>query len=72
MSSSLVPPKTRRVEGLMHVKFVGPQTSSRWCVLKLEERCQLKCRLRHLNMARDAERPRLRVKRCGVILDEIT
>ncbi|GFX84057.1 hypothetical protein TNCV_4858651 [Trichonephila clavipes] len=31
MSSSSVPLKARRTDGLMHVKSVETQTSSRWC-----------------------------------------
>ncbi|GFW18700.1 DUF4817 domain-containing protein [Trichonephila clavipes] len=50
MSSSLVPLKTRRVEG------VEAQTSSRWCDVDVQKgRCQLRYRPRYLTMIQNDE-----------------
>ncbi|GFX10564.1 hypothetical protein TNCV_2583851 [Trichonephila clavipes] len=47
----LFPLKTCHVEGLVHVKSVGAQSSHwRGVTVKRGERCQLMCRLRHLTV----------------------
>ncbi|GFU67062.1 hypothetical protein TNCV_4969111 [Trichonephila clavipes] len=59
MSSSLIPLKTRCVEGLKHIKSVMAQTSSRWCgVIVSRGKFQLRCRPRLLTMVQICEERR--------------
>ncbi|GFX37611.1 uncharacterized protein TNCV_3201341 [Trichonephila clavipes] len=51
MSSSPVPPKTRRVGQGCTLGLSRAEKSSRWCgVVVRRGRCQLRCRPRHLTM----------------------
>ncbi|GFW15713.1 hypothetical protein TNCV_3582111 [Trichonephila clavipes] len=56
MSSSLVPLKTHRVEGLIHVKSVRAQISSHWCGMVVRRgECQHRCRSCHLTTIQNHE-----------------
>ncbi|GFT81075.1 hypothetical protein TNCV_4280171 [Trichonephila clavipes] len=66
MSSNLVPLKTHHAEAMIHVKYVGTQTSFRWCGVEEEcgggERCELRCP-RQLTMVQKTTRYPLKAEK---------